>query len=89
MKWYQGFDRAIVVAVLLCGLTCLIIGIFWGKSIGEHKHRRYISECILKQQRNILLEADPCNDKILEALWMVDAKNWEKLNQGYLEDWRR
>ena len=57
MKWYQlGIDKSVLALVLLCGLTCLVLGIFWGKSIGERKHKTHTSVSVIVEVDTLLLD---------------------------------
>ena len=39
MKWYKlGLYKTVLILFLLCGLTCLALGIFWAKRICERRN---------------------------------------------------
>lgn len=64
-------------AMSVFGIICIFSGYFHGVDIGERRHKVYISECILEEQRKLNV-TEGCGSKIALALWELAEKNWEK-----------
>ena len=82
MKWYNLAEKMALVLVVLCGLACLFLGIFWGKSIGGRKAQ-------ITEQRFLSIESRLDVRALIDSVLITHINGiYEYLVVGMMEEIR-